>query len=130
MYAAQKYSAEDRVAISQNFAVNYPDRVPLILSSPHWNFYSFKCMLVPQLITIRELCDVILKKWKRKFPTSVSHLLLKVASGSIPQTTDDHTSIDFDFERDPLPASSTIQMIAQYALSSDGFLYVTAHELN
>ena len=128
MYAAQKYSAEDRVATSQEFASNYPDRIPIILSSPHWNFYSFKCMIVPQLITIRELCDTIMKNWKYKFPGNTSHILLKVATGSIVQQAQPAT-IDFDFERDPLPSSSTIQMIAQHALSSDGFLWITAHEL-
>lgn len=122
MYAAQKYSAQDRVNTSQEFSRKYPNRVPTVLSSPHWPFYSFKCLLVPIDITVRELCEVVFTNWKSKFPEGTTHVLLRVASGS-PGATE-------AAKEGPLTPTRTCDDLSRHHLAPDGLLYLTAHTLH
>ena len=119
MYATQKYSAEDRVKTSQEWAHEYPDRIPIIVSSSHWAFYKFRCMLVPQDMTIQELCTTMYHNWRTTFPKDTSHLYLKVAQGSS----------DSEIVTHSLTPTWTVHQVAQSSLSPDGFLYLVAHKL-
>ena len=118
MYAAQKYSAQNRLETSREFARQYPDRVPTILSSPHWAFYTFKCCLLPKDMSIREFAEIAFANWKHKFPSGISSILLKVASGS-------HLNKQSILLKD----DDTFDSVATSWLSPDGFLYLTAHTL-
>lgn len=113
MYATQKYTATDRVAVAQEWSAKYPDRVAVVLSSPHWAFYCFKCMLVPKYMAVRELAETILKSWTSKFPSGTTHVLLKTPAVA-----------------DPLSPEWTIYETASKRLGPDGFLYLTAHRMD
>lgn len=116
MYATQKYSAQDRVSTAQEWARKYPSRVSVIISSPHWKFYCFKCLLVPTDMTVRELGTTVHHNWLHKFPKGTTHLLFQVA----PQKTN---SV-------PLPPTQTLADIVATSLAPDGFLYLTVHKLD
>jgi hypothetical protein len=120
MYATQIYSAQDRVATSQTWAHKYPDRVPTIISSPHWAFYAFKCMLIPHDMSVSEFCGTVHRTWARKFASNVTQILLKVAPGSCSHP---------DTESRPLAFIRTFDDLARNYLASDGFLYLTVHTL-
>lgn len=118
MYAAQKYSADDRIATAQHWARTYPDRVPVILSSPHWSFHSFKCLLVPGTMDLKSLSTIVLTKWGRKFSKLPDRIVLDLAPGScllMPDMLD--------------PTTSCAHLSTQHA-SSDGLLYLTARVIH
>lgn len=127
MYATQKYNASDRLATSRAFARDYPDRVPIILSSPHWSFYSFRCMLAPLDITVRELSQIVLSNWTSKFPKHTTHVLLKVVPESVDKRRELDSSLEFDFQHDPLPNSTPLRLVNKHAIGADGFLWLSAH---
>lgn len=75
-------------------------------------------MLVPNDMTVRELCATVHAQWKHKFPDETTHILLKIAAGSPSQGGSDPA---------PLNPTRTCDDLARTYLAPDGFLYVTAH---
>jgi hypothetical protein len=118
MYAAQKYSAEDRIATAQHWARAHPDRVPIVLSSPHWPFHSFKCLMAPGTLVLAELGEIVRNKWGYKFSTPPDRVILEVVPGSCPLPP---TTID--------PAVSCAALSKHHA-NSDGLLYLAARVIH
>ena len=113
MYAQKKYSAQNRIETAQEWLHKYPDRQPIVMSSPHWHFYEFKCLLVPRTMTIESLCCLLYKKWKDTFPPNTHVILLTVGN------------TDQMVER-----SSTIGSVCTSHLHSDGLLYLSVRRLD
>ncbi len=111
MYATQKYSARDRVETAQHWARQYPTRVAVIVSSPVWRFYCFKCLLVPRDMTVRQCVSIIHRQWNYKFASTVQSLMMRPVHGA----------------KELISLDCTMDALAQTILGRDGLLYVTVH---
>ena len=110
VYAQKKYSAQDRIETAQSWMREYPERVPVVIYSTHWPFYSFKCLLAELELTVEELVSTILKQWSHKFPPKTTNLILHLYK---------HKSI--------LQNDQTMEDLHhQLTAHSDGILYIHA----
>lgn len=142
MFATRKYTARDRIETAREFAHKYPDRVAVLVDSPHWRFFSFKCLLVPKNCTVSVLTDVICDKWSYKFKQSNPRLILYPHHTSLntqeggeggdgggdEMIADDNVNNEPRSSappRSPLSASATLEDIATRHSNTDGLLYLS-----
>lgn len=108
MFALQKYSLRNRLETTQYWRQNYSNRVAIVFDSSKWYFYKFRCLLVPESLTIQELTFIIKSRW---FPDSS----IQLQAYQHPDRTTQNLI--------PTDICGTVQQNYQYP---DGVLYLRA----